>query len=422
MNNTRSRTLLLFLVCSLLLLPLAIPKDVRATTSTSVLYVKPLSNTNVTSTLTVTVNLNLTQGQTINAYDIRFRYDFKVLNATGVTLGNLLGGNGGNILQECINGLSIIGNCSASDVSGIVHLQVVVLGSENATTGPVSKSVFQIPFKVLARGTSPLALINDTLVNANINTTGPYPIPHLTINGVFSNAGLAALINVLSSDLIVGHQVVFDATGTFNPKNTTARYFSILNYTWDFGDGKPRISNVGIPSTSHVYGSPGNYNVSLAVSDQSGSTARTFRVITIVSALGQIQLIIKYTNDTSIASSVAVSLFNGSALVSTVFKQSGSDTVFFSNLTPGPYIVAFAGTTVVSYSKMENVSEAQTTTDKVFLIYKPPVKPDAPNPFDFQTLIVAVIIGAGLSVSALAVLRGRRAKRAARETPRARRR
>ena len=55
--------------------------------------------------------------------------------------------------------------------------------------------------------------------------------------------------------------VTFDASASFNP------YGSIINYTWDFGDGN--ITTVTSPIITHTYTKSGNFNVTLTVTDDS---------------------------------------------------------------------------------------------------------------------------------------------------------
>lgn len=60
----------------------------------------------------------------------------------------------------------------------------------------------------------------------------------------------------------VGQPVTFNGSGSTDSDGT------IVNYSWDFGDGGSSLGAI----VSHVYSSPGTYTVSLTVTDNSGAT------------------------------------------------------------------------------------------------------------------------------------------------------
>jgi hypothetical protein len=68
--------------------------------------------------------------------------------------------------------------------------------------------------------------------------------------------------------------VAFDASASFNP------YGSIINYTWDFGDGN--ITTIVSPTINHSYAIPDTYNVILTVTDEFGLTNSTSTIITVL--------------------------------------------------------------------------------------------------------------------------------------------
>ena len=61
------------------------------------------------------------------------------------------------------------------------------------------------------------------------------------------------------SNPMVGQEVSFNASATYDLD------YDIMNYTWDFDDGN--ISTTTEPTVSHFFSSPGNYNVTLTVTD-----------------------------------------------------------------------------------------------------------------------------------------------------------
>jgi len=72
---------------------------------------------------------------------------------------------------------------------------------------------------------------------------------------------------VSPSPLRVGAQANFNASASRGSGGAT-----IVSYTWDFGDGTPRVT-VGSPTISKVFTTPASYNVTLLVTDNAGRTA-----------------------------------------------------------------------------------------------------------------------------------------------------
>ncbi len=68
--------------------------------------------------------------------------------------------------------------------------------------------------------------------------------------------------------------VTFDASASFNPHG------SIINYTWDFGDGNTTMTTS--PAMTHTYTMPGNYNVTLTVTDEFGLINSTTTNLTVL--------------------------------------------------------------------------------------------------------------------------------------------
>lgn len=72
-------------------------------------------------------------------------------------------------------------------------------------------------------------------------------------------------------------------TVTFNASESSANGGSITNYFWDFGDGHSQ--NTSSPITTHVYDNPGEFNVTLTVTDSEGLIQSLTRTIVITSAV-----------------------------------------------------------------------------------------------------------------------------------------
>ncbi len=413
------RSLIVALLVSGALFSLPAPHRVEGQVESSVLYVSPL-RTWTNSSFAIAVRLNLTSSEAINVYELIVRYDNTILNATGIQAGDIFEGRSTLPLSNCINGLGT--GCNILDGAGVVRSATLVLGSP--IPGPASAVLFYIQFSRVGVGRSLLEISNETLTNPGQNFN-PHPILHVTYNGIYSNHGLAGFFNIVSpAVLAVGQTVLFDATGSFNPDNS-----SITGYRWEFGDGQ--IFPSKSPFASHTFLSPGSYNVTLTVTDVTLATVS--RLVTIVSALGGIKvfIFILALNGTEFSRNVTVSLYNITGTIQVLFgsvvKSPNVKSVVFSALRAGSYRVDFGGAGIVSYSRDESVMAGWTTQDVVYLSLKaqpnPPPPPPAPDSSPLP--IVLALVAAGLSLGSLSVfLRRRRLKsegRAAQTTRKARR-
>jgi chitodextrinase len=72
----------------------------------------------------------------------------------------------------------------------------------------------------------------------------------------------------------VGQELTFDASGS-----TAASGHEIVNYFWDFGDG--RVNDEHGNDASHVYLAAGTYIMVLGVTDEAGHSASTYKQIVV---------------------------------------------------------------------------------------------------------------------------------------------
>ncbi len=105
------------------------------------------------------------------------------------------------------------------------------------------------------------------------------PIPHIEIDGFFSNSGAqmspTASFTYTPQNPYAGETVAFDASASYDPDGT------IVSYLWDFGDG---INGTGMLVT-HAYAMAGTYPVALTVADNDALTDTTIIAITILPML-----------------------------------------------------------------------------------------------------------------------------------------
>jgi len=76
---------------------------------------------------------------------------------------------------------------------------------------------------------------------------------------------------------LVNETVIFDASESYDPDPNG----TIVSYEWNFGDGSP-IETLPTPLVEHVYSAPGNYTVTLVVTDDEGLEGSTSAVVTVI--------------------------------------------------------------------------------------------------------------------------------------------
>jgi len=414
--------LVLLLLISTLLVSMPVSHPAMALSGNlSALYVSP-QKSNSSSSFSLNVNLNLSSADTVAGYDIYMRYDPSVLNATRVTLGNLFSPDRVINITECVNGNVIYGNgCNILDGSDVVHLDVAYI--DGALSGPNTWTVFTVQFAVLGKGHSFFTLFSDPINCGESRSQGcifgavqsssgfPYSVIHLTWDGVYSNDGLQAFFNVAPALLIVNNPVHFDASDSFNPKNSS----DVLSYFWNFvGDSTYFQGSV---TMDHTYTAPGNYTVHLLVTDFN-STSSVQRQVEVLSALGGLQISVKDTKGVDISQSVTLKLFNGSILVETFTRPAGSTAAFSApGLVAGTYTLTFSGPGITSYSKQENVIAGWTTPDIVYLTIQ---QPDS-NGLDLRFYLILSTILGSVGIAGFLLVRTRGGNRGPKRAKSARR-
>lgn len=337
----------------------------------------------VNQSFTVSVSVNLASGEAINGFDVRVNYTnphtaaFKgVLQAVSVSdTSNIFSSyQSTQVPIECIDDILIQGTDCQDDSLGQVHFGEVLAGSE--VIGPFQGTLFVMTFKVTGFGNSTFVVDRANLVNPSPNPNNPQLlnpqyIPVLKYAGIFGNQGVTPFFNFQPADTSVSPSVLpnqavtFDASGSFDPRNSSMTFRS---YSWSFGDKTPR-ENFTIATVNHSFPTSGNYTVSLTVIDEKNQTGTLPRRIDVLSALGSIALIVEDQQGTVQRGNVVVNVFNSSSsnvpFASQTINELG-DTQF-NNLVPGNYYLTFAGQTITGTSKTETVLPGWTTQDTVYL-------------------------------------------------------
>jgi hypothetical protein len=357
----------------------------------------------------VNVNASIIAGQYFQGFDVRVNYTFPnvVLQATGINYSsNVFASyqNSGPVV-ECIDGISQISNAAgcSGEIVGQVHFAESVLGP--ALKGPVSGILFTITFQVVGLGISVFTFDLADLSNPNPDPANPQfthftLIPVLENAGVFGNLGVVAFFNYQPVDTSISvsalngptNPVSFDASSSF-VANDSSMGFKL--FSWSFGDGSAVASSSG-PVQRHIFGLSGNYTVSLMVTDNKNQVGTLTRRVTVLPALGGLDLTVEDQSGNVQRGNVLVQLFNSSSsplFANKTVNQAGE--AVFTRLAPGSYYLTFSGQGILTASVSERITPGWTMRDTVYVT----VLSQSP-PANYGGLIYAGTILAGVGVVA----------------------
>ncbi len=167
---------------------------------------------------------------------------------------------------------------------GITGTLMILVTSLNGFSGVVTVSAFSSPFGLPLFVTPSLVTLASG-ANASstltIPTTATTPTGNYTVTVIGTASGLShsSMVRVFVTPSFdkppvanftftpatptVGQTVLFDGSGSFDPDG------SVVDWSWNFGDGFISFGTF----TSHVYASPGNFTVTLKVTDNAGLSA-----------------------------------------------------------------------------------------------------------------------------------------------------
>ncbi len=202
-----------------------------------------------------------------------------------------------------------------------------------------------------------------------------------------------------------GSSSTFDGSGSVSPVGT------IVNYAWNFGDGTTLETSE--PLVSHTYAAPGNYTVTLVVTNSAGTStleiytppsiiinggpsALSMQTITIISATPVVQNIHPSSGPTC----------GGTVVTITGTNFTGATAVFFGSV-PATQFTVQSDTTILATSPQENPGTVNVTVVTPFgtsvvtsadqFTYLPPFPPrdlrgrQVKNRFATQTDIINIL-------------------------------
>jgi hypothetical protein len=105
---------------------------------------------------------------------------------------------------------------------------------------------------------------------AGLNSSWSDPL-NVTVSQAGSAGSPPVGVFLLSQNASSNHTIVFNASGIYDPDGV------IVSYQWDFGDGVTAVGEHPV----HTYQSPGQYTVTLTVTDNTGLTLISSQVISI---------------------------------------------------------------------------------------------------------------------------------------------
>src|SRR2546428_443312 len=247
--------------------------------------------------------------------------------------------------------------------------------------------------------------------DVKLNYTNPQPTcclvraVNLSYSGNIFGDAQSNFVSKATPTVVVGHQTIFDASGSFNATSPAVR---IKNYSWDFGDGTTTSSTN--PIVLHTFGFPRGYDVTLNVTDANGSKGSFHEFVVVGPALGALLLTV-YSLQKVLQSGVLVRIFNSSAASPFENATTGSGgEVVFPSLSPGDYNLAFSGQFVKSARNVtETIIAGWTTQDSVGIEVDTPPSP-SPTPW-YGDVVFLASLGGALGVFGFGLFLRRRSRR-----------
>jgi PKD repeat protein len=165
-------------------------------------------------------------------------------------------------------------NFTVSPTSGSIGDSILFDGSSSADSdGDIVDFTWNF-----GDGSASVSTGTDPIISHSYTLAGTFTVT-LNVTDDQGNVTTCSKTVVISSDapdcaftigenpIDIGDFVSLDASASTDSDGT------IVDFTWNFGDGSPKISTGTDPSTSHQYNSAGTFTITLTVTDNDGNTS-----------------------------------------------------------------------------------------------------------------------------------------------------
>ncbi len=203
------------------------------------------------------------------------------------------------------------GHCNLGMLKIRMNFAGVEAGAQAAINGVVNDTAGCVPLKVDFTDTiqnaksyvwdfgdgSPRVTTTSINVSHTYNAVGTYLVTHIAIDSTTCNIADTAYLKIRVGDNMATLNFVPAKTGLCtdlsyiftNTSTASTAPFKPNSFTWDFGDGSPRIVTGQTPPVTHTYASAGTYIAKLILLDTSfcnspDSILKTIRLSPIVKA------------------------------------------------------------------------------------------------------------------------------------------
>jgi hypothetical protein len=281
-----SKTLLALFVVTLIAFPLALTVPLARGQNSALISVNPsnISDFSQIPGSQLSFSIDLLDSPAISGFQVFLSYNYSVLRATGIDYANNVLGSSVSVPVDCVG---FIGRCLGGNNANTIELVEVIQGS-GTTPSPTNGLLFTVNFNVTGKGLSYLHILSAMLGN------GGSAVPVSTSDGYFTNmdcpTGRGVFctppipnFTVSPSTLYAGSPGTFDASTSI----ATDSGAKIQEYLWNWGASDPHGFSGGTletsdPIASNTFALPGNFSVTLTVTDTFGSAASKTITVTVI--------------------------------------------------------------------------------------------------------------------------------------------